>query len=393
MSDFRMSEFIPFNKIYKTKAEHKAITHALESDCWHGDGPASRRVEAHLRDLTGARHVFLTTSCTHSLEMAMMVLEAGPGDEVIMPSFTFVSTANAVRMRGATPVFAEIRESDLTLDPDDVARKITSSTKAIIPVHYAGVSVDFQALQEQISDRDIRIVEDAAQAVDAYWMDRALGTIGDIGCYSFHDTKNITCGEGGAFLTHNDELARKAEWVREKGTNRSAFLRGEIDKYTWVSPGSSYIPSDLLAAVLEAQLQKRDIIRKLRSRVWHTYRERLQELEDQGLIRLPFIPQYAKSNYHIFHFITAHSDHRDPLIHELKDAGIGASFHYIPLHDAPYARKELGMSVRLPETERLAASLIRLPVYPDLAPHIEEIADRVYDVISSYYQSKKTVKG
>ncbi|MBP3192363.1 dTDP-4-amino-4,6-dideoxygalactose transaminase [Natronogracilivirga saccharolytica] len=392
MTDSRNSDYIPFNRIYRTNEEYKAIVQALDSECWHGDGPASRRVESRLRDWTGSKHVFLTTSCTHALEMAMMALEIERGDEVIMPSFTFVSTANAVRMRGGTPVFAEIRESDLTLDPADTAGKITSSTKAIIPVHYAGVSADFAALRELISGSTIKIVEDAAQGVDAYWQDKALGTIGDIGCYSFHDTKNITCGEGGAFLTQDEELARKAEWIREKGTNRTAFLRGETDKYTWVSPGSSYIPSDLLAALLEAQLNKKDIIRKHRSTVWNAYFSELKEIEDKGMIRLPRIPDYARSNYHIFHFITSETEDQSPLLKKLRDEGIEASFHYIPLHNAPYARKELGLSASLPVTERVAASLIRLPVYPALASKAENIAGRVRDVIKDYYKSKKSVK-
>ncbi len=382
-----MSDFIPFNKIFKGSEEQEAILDALEAGSWHGDGPASKRVESFLCQWLGVRHAFLTTSCTHALEMAMLALDITDGDEVIMPSFTFVSTANAVRMRGGNPVFAEIRSSDLTIDPDDIAAKITPATKAVIPIHYAGISADFDGIWRAIDGRNIAIVEDAAQAVGAYWNDRALGTIGDIGCFSFHDTKNFTCGEGGALLTNRSELAEKAEWIREKGTNRSAFLRGEIDKYTWVSQGSSYIPSDLLAALLEAQLHKKEIILNARKTVWHTYLHRLSEARDKGWIVLPELPPYACNNYHIFHFHVQDPALRDPLIARLKEAGIGATFHYVPLHNAPYAKKILGEGIQLPQTEHLANTLVRLPLYPDLADVCHDVADRVYTVISNYYRS------
>ncbi len=388
-----MPDYIPFNQIFKDHTELEAVQEILSGETWHGDGPAGKRVEAKLSKWLDSRFVFLTTSCTHALEMAMMVLEIGHGDEVILPGFTFVSTANAVRMQGGIPVFAEIKASDLTLDPVDVARKITPATKAVIPIHYAGVSADFEGIRKAIanhsgSGQQIAIVEDAAQAVGAWWNDQALGTIGDIGCFSFHDTKNITCGEGGAFLTQNRELAEKAEWIREKGTNRSAFLRGEIDKYTWISQGSSYIPSDLLAGVLEAQLEKRNQILALRKQVWEAYRYRLQEAAARQWITLPEIPEYASSNYHIFHFHVPDPADRDPLLRALKDAGIGASFHYIPLHNAPFAQKILDHPVSLPRTEYLAQTLIRLPLYPDLARISDDVADRVMKVLTRFFQSK-----
>lgn len=380
-----MHDFIPFNRIFKDEEEQKAVNSVLSADCWHGDGPVSKHVETYLCNWLGSRHVRLTTSCTHALEMAMMVLEIGPGDEVIMPGFTFVSTANAVRMQGGTPVFAEIRPSDLTIDPEDISRKITSATKAVLPVHYAGIPADFDEIRRVIDDHDIAIIEDAAQAVGARWNDRSLGTLGDIGCFSFHDTKNITCGEGGAFLTQDDTLAEKAEWVREKGTNRSAYLRGEVDKYTWISQGSSYILSDLLAAVLEAQLRKKERIHSSRKTVWETYHEHLREAEEHGWIVLPKIPSYARSNYHIFHFLVHDRADRDPLIDALKTAGIGATFHYVPLHNAPYARKFLDRKVSLPRTEQLADSLIRLPLYPDLLDVRNEVAGRVLAVLKDYF--------
>lgn len=384
---YRMPDFIPFNKISKDKSELEAMAQALDGDCWHGDGPASKRVETYLCRWLDVSHVFLTTSCTHALEMAMMVLGIREGDEVIMPSFTFVSTANAVRMRGGIPVFAEIRSSDLTLDVHDVASKITPATRAVIPVHYAGVAADFDGIRHAISGRNIAIVEDAAQAVGAFWNKRALGTLGDIGCLSFHDTKNITCGEGGAFLTNDADLAEKAEWVREKGTNRSAFLRGEVDKYTWISQGSSYIPSDLLAALLEAQLRKKDAIREARRRVWEAYRNRLSQLHDKGWISLPEIPKYAHPNYHIFHFHVREAADRNPLLDLLKNAGIGATFHYVPLHNAPYAVNTLKQKVSLARTEKLADTLIRLPLYPGLDEIREDVADRVLKVLIRYYST------
>ncbi len=386
-----MSEFIPFNRICRGSEELEAVQKVLEEGSWHGDGPVGKRVEAHLRQWLGVKHCFLTTSCTHALEMAMIVLDIGPGDEVIMPGFTFVSTANAVCMRGGKPVFAEIREADLNLDPEDVARRITPATRAVIPVHYAGVSADFDGLYRAVRDHDnangpkIAMVEDAAQALGARWNDRYLGTIGDIGCFSFHDTKNITCGEGGAFVTSDGELADKAERVREKGTNRSAFLRGEVDKYTWVGPGSSYIPSEILSAVLEAQLQKKEDIHQARESVWNTYRRVLEPAEERGWIFLPRIPEYAQSNYHIFYFRVQRVQDRDPLLKALKKAGVDATFHYVPLHNSPWARSTLGDVPALPRTERLADTLIRLPLWPGLSDRMDEVAERVHKVLIRYF--------
>ncbi|TVQ70259.1 MAG: dTDP-4-amino-4,6-dideoxygalactose transaminase [Balneolaceae bacterium] len=388
-----MSEFIPFNRICRGSEELEAVQKVMEEGSWHGDGPVGKRVETLLCQWLGARHCFLTTSCTHALEMAMIVLEIGPGDEVIMPGFTFVSTANAVCMRGGTPVFAEIRDDDLNLDPDDVARRITPATRAVIPVHYAGVSADFDGLHRVIKEQEkgngtkIAIVEDAAQALGARWNDRFLGTVGDIGCFSFHDTKNITCGEGGAFVTGDEELAVRAERVREKGTNRSAFLRGEVDKYTWVGPGSSYIPSEILSAVLEAQLQKKEAIQQARESVWNTYRRVLEPAADRGWIFLPQVPAYARPNYHIFYFRVQRVRDRNPLLKALKNAGIDATFHYVPLHNSPWARSALGDVPALPGTERLADSLIRLPLWPGLSDRIEEVAERVHKVLIRYFDS------
>lgn len=299
-----------------------------------------------------------------------------------MPSFNFVSSANAVVLRGAQPVFADIKPNTLNIDPADVERKITSNTRAIVPVHYAGVGCEMEALATLADRHDLTIVEDAAQAVDAYYQGDPLGTIGDIGCFSFHETKNITCGEGGAFLTNSTEIAEKAELAREKGTNRSAFLRGEVDKYTWVSPGSSYVQSDILAAVLEVQLQRREVIKERRRRVWEGYHEALApELEETGF-RLPVIPNDRESNYHIFYVLAPNQDLRDRLLERLKSNGVDATFHYIPLHSSPFGQTITPDDVSLPVTTECSNRLIRLPVYPQLSHRIEEVAERVRSVFS-----------
>lgn len=379
-----MAQPIPFNRIFKGAEEQQAVARVLSGEHWHGNGAVGRQAEAELSQWLGAKHVFLTTSCTHALETAMMALDIGPGDEVIMPSFTFVSTANAVLMRGGTPVFADIASHDLNLDASDVARKMSPAVKAVVPVHYAGVSVDFDALR-QAAGPDVAIVEDAAQAIGSLWKGRALGTIGNIGCLSFHDTKNITCGEGGAFLTNDDALAQRAEWMREKGTNRSAFLRGETDKYTWVSQGSSYIPSELLAAVLLVQLSRREEIFRRRKHVWETYARCLGVFEEREWISLPHIPTYATGNYHLFYVRVQRPSDRDPLLRAFRQRGIEASFHYIPLHNAPFSRTLPKPVDPLPVTEKMAASIIRLPVYPDLADTIDEVAGRASAVINRYF--------
>ncbi|WP_251923648.1 dTDP-4-amino-4,6-dideoxygalactose transaminase [Salinibacter ruber] len=373
---------IPFNQPYIGEEERSSVAEAVEQDILHGDGPISERVQSFLEGWLQVDHAFLTTSCTHALEMAMITLGIEAGDEVIMPSFTFVSTANAVVLRGANPVFAEIKPDTLNLDPEAVAEKITPRTKAIVPIHYGGVACDMDAFTELAEVHDLFLIEDAAQCVDAYYRGQALGTIGDIGCYSFHDTKNITSGEGGAFLTNDDEIAKRGEIVREKGTNRSAFYRGEVDKYSWVNEGSSYIQSDVLAALLEAQLGKRDEIRRKRKEVWDAYRDALEPLAECGLIELQTIPEYADPNYHLFYLRTNTPEERDELLSALKKSGVQATFHYVPLHSSPYGRNTLNCKADLPVTQRCSETLIRLPLYPQLADQAELIANFVRDVIS-----------
>jgi len=383
---------IPFNKPYVGDAEREAVAEAVQQDILHGDGPTTERVQERLQEWLDVEWTFLTTSCTHALEMAMMTLDVGPGDEVIMPSFNFVSSANAVVLQGATPVFAEIRPDTLNVDPAAVEEKITDDTVAVVLIHYGGVACDMEALLALGEAYDVAIVEDAAQGVDAYWKDQPLGTIGDIGCYSFHDTKNVTSGEGGAFLTNDDAVAKRAEIIREKGTNRSAFYRGEVDKYSWVDEGSSYIPSDLLVALLEAQLDRRDEIKEKRKQVWTTYREVLRPLADEGLIELQTIPDDADPNYHLFYLRTNTPEERNELLTALKEEGIQATFHYVPLHSSPYGRETLDCTAELSVTQHCSETLIRLPVYPQLADRISPIADTVLQAVNRTLEATSPVR-
>jgi dTDP-4-amino-4,6-dideoxygalactose transaminase len=369
---------IPSNAPYIGIEEEEAVKKALVSGHLIGNGSICKRVERQMQEMFNAKHVLLTTSCTHAMEMAMLVLGIEPGDEVILPSFTFVSTANCVVLRGAQPVFAEIKPDTLNIDPDDIRRRITPRTRAIMPVHYAGVGCDMDKIMAIAEEHGLHVVEDAAQGVDAKYKERYLGTIGHIGCYSFHYTKNITCGEGGAFLTNDDEIARKAETIREKGTNRSAFLRGEVDKYTWVSAGSSYVLSDLLAAVLEAQLAKRAEIKAKRKAVWEQYYETLKPLAAEGKVMLLVIPTGRESNYHIFFFRVMDEEKRNAVLNGLRSEGIGATFHYIPLHSSPFGRQSVECAYDLPLTDGCSTTPVRLPLYPGI---LDEQVERIVQIV------------
>jgi dTDP-4-amino-4,6-dideoxygalactose transaminase len=358
---------IPFNLPFFNGRVLDEIRVAVESGATGGDGPICKEVEQKLRTLISAHSVLLTTSGTHALEMAMMLLRLKPGDEVIVPSFTFVSTANAIIRAGGRPVFCEINERTLTANPADIGQRITARTKAVIPVHYAGVAAEMDEIMEIAKARNLSVVEDAAQGVNARYKGRYLGTIGDCGAFSFHVTKNYISGEGGAFVTQDENLARAAEIVREKGTNRSRFLRGEVDKYTWVDLGSSYVLSDLLAAVLKSQLSDLDLIGRERKRIHDGYMSGLKELEDRERLRLPVIPPYCDTNYHIFYILLGSEAERVSVSQKLKETGIGTTFHYVPLHSSPYARSALGTDgLRLPVTDRVYERLLRLPIYPQL---------------------------
>jgi len=357
---------IPFSRPWFDEREAKAVGQALRGHV-SGDGPIGRRVEARLAAQLGAERVLLTTSGTHALELALLALGVGPGQEVVCPSFTFVSSANAVLRVGARPVFADIEDRTLGLDPGDVERRVTPHTVALLPVHYAGVAPDMEALQEIARRHRLRVVEDAAQGIAATWRGRALGTLGDAGCLSFHETKNVTCGEGGALVLSDPEVARRAEIAREKGTNRAAFLRGEVDKYTWVAEGSSYVLSDVLAALLEAQLDKLAEIQRRRAAIAARYREALSPWAAERRVRLPPELEERETNHHIFFLLYPEPRQRDAALRSLRARGIQATFHYVPLHSSPHARR-LGLAAELPVTDRVAATLLRLPLHPLLTP-------------------------
>ena len=369
-------DLVRFSRPWFDEREEKAVREAL---CGHvsGDGPIGRRVEARLAEQLGAHRALLTTSGTHALELALLALGIGPGQEVVCPSFTFVSSANAVLRVGARPVFADIEDRTLGLDPADVERRITPRTVALLPVHYAGVAPDMASLLEIAGRRGLRVVEDAAQGMAATWRGRALGTLGDTGCLSFHETKNVTCGEGGALLVRDPEVARRAEIAREKGTNRAAFFRGEVDKYTWVAEGSSYVLSDVLAALLDAQLDKLAEIQRRRAAVVARYREALASWAAERGVRLPPELPEREANHHIFFLLYPEARQRDAALRSLHARGVQATFHYVPLHSAPHARR-LGLEAELPVTDRVAATLLRLPLHPLLTP--AEV-DRVVDAV------------
>jgi dTDP-4-amino-4,6-dideoxygalactose transaminase len=363
---------IPFNRPFLTGNEIRYMEDLLRSlgkeGQISGDGKYTRLVQDFLQSRFGARKALMTTSCTSALELATRLLELKPGDEVIVPSYTFSSTVNPVLLAGAKPVFADIQEDTLNIDPAEIARKITKKTRAIYPVHYGGIACAMDEIMEIARDHDLQVVEDAAQAVNAKYKGKYLGTIGDFGCYSFHETKNYVCGEGGALLINSDdpEIIGQGEIMREKGTDRSRFLRGEVDKYTWVSIGSSYLPSDLLAAFLFAQLENLKEIQNKRVSIWNAYYCALKPFEDAGEIRLPVVPGYAAHNAHLFYLLLPDEQTRDRVMNQLKDEGIHAVFHYVPLHSSPMGS---GLGYRkedLPVTEMMSRRILRLPVYPGM---------------------------
>ncbi len=356
---------IALSETFFDSAEAEAAAKALSGRV-AGNGPFGQKVERRLSAMLEGRRVLLTTSCTHALELALLALGVGRGMEVVCPSFTFVSTANAILRVGARPVFADIEETTLGLDPRDVEARITPRTAAMIPVHYGGVAPDMDALLSLARGRRIRVVEDAAQGLAASYRGRPLGAIGDAGCFSFHETKNVTCGEGGALAVAEAAIAERAEIVREKGTNRSAFLRGEVDKYTWVDEGSSYIQSDVLAAILDAQLDKLDTIQARRREVTRAYRERLGPWADRHGVKMPPELPDRVTNDHLFSLLLPAPSRRDAFLAALHGRGVKATFHYVPLHSSPFWRKLSGEVPSLPVTDRVAAALVRLPLHPRL---------------------------
>lgn len=356
---------IPLQQPTLGREEAAAAAAAVRAGLLVGRGPIGTALEERMSRQLRCR-ALLTTSGTHALELSMAALGIGPGDEVILPSFTFSSVANAVLRAGAKPVFADISLDDLNLDPADAARRVNKRTKAVIAVHYAGVASDMAALGRLCRRHKLFLIEDAAHAAGATWRGRPLGTVGDAGALSFHATKNVVCGEGGAFLTRSAGAARRAEWFREKGTNRSAFLRGEVRKYDWVSEGSSFVLSDVLAAVLNVQWGRLSAVNAERGRLHALYRRELADLEAAGLIRLQKLNPEGRSSWHLFPVLLRTRAERDAAIAALKAEGITASFHYQPLHASPYGRRVLRCKARLPASEAAGATLLRLPLYDGL---------------------------
>jgi dTDP-4-amino-4,6-dideoxygalactose transaminase len=357
---------IPFNRPCLAGNEYKYIAEAIANGHASGDGPFTRRCHELLAQQLQVPQVLLTTSCTHALEMAAILLNCGPGDEVILPSFTFVSTANAFALRGAKIVFSDIRPDTLNLDESKLEALITPRTKAIVPVHYAGVACEMDTICSIAGRHGIAVVEDNAHGLFARYKGRYTGTLGCLGTQSFHETKNITCGEGGALLVNDPSLVDRALIIREKGTNRAQFFRGQVDKYTWVDIGSSYLPSDLLAAFLFAQLEARDQIQSKRKKVWHRYADHLTAWGAAHGVHLPTVPAECEQAYHMFYLLLPSLAFRQALIAHLKAQGILSVFHYVPLHSSDMGRKCAARQTPCPVTDDISVRLLRLPFYNDL---------------------------
>jgi dTDP-4-amino-4,6-dideoxygalactose transaminase len=356
-------EKIPFNKPYMTGREQIYISEAKSNNILAGDGPFTKRCHQRIEEKTGCAKALLTHSCTAALEMAALLLDIQPGDEVIMPSYTFVSTANAFVLRGGVPVFVDIREDTLNLDERLIETAITPRTRAIVPVHYAGVACEMDTILQIARRRNLRVVEDAAQGVMASYKGRALGSIGDLGAYSFHETKNLISGEGGALLVNDPALALRAEVIREKGTDRSRFFRGEVDKYTWQEIGSSFLPGELIAAFLWAQLEDAREITARRMGCWDHYHALMAPLEADSMLRRPIVPEHCEHNAHMYYVLLSPGIDRQKVLDELKRNMIFAVFHYVPLHSAPAGLRYGRVHGALTVTDEKSASLIRLPLW------------------------------
>ena len=367
---------ISFNRPPFVGKETEYIKEAVEKNgmiC--GDGPFTKKCSQWMKERFQTKNVLLTTSCTHALEMAAFLADIQPGDEVIMPSYTFVSTADAFVLRGATCVFVDIRPDTMNIDETKIEEAITEKTKEIVPVHYEGVSCAMDEIMAIAKKYNLKVVEDAAQGVNAFYKGKALGTIGDFGCYSFHETKNYSMGEGGAILFQDDRYLEPAEILREKLTNRSQYFRGQIDKYTWVGYGSSYLPSDMNAAYLWAQLEEADKINDKRLSIWNFYHEELKELEDKGVLERPYIPEYATHNAHMYYIKVKDLRVRTKLLAYLKERGILSVFHYVPLHSATAGKKFGRFHGEDVYTTKESERLCRLPMYYSLS--LEEAAEVV----------------
>ncbi len=375
-----MNKNIPFNWPHMTGKELYYIAEAHFNGKLAGDGPFTKRCHLWLEERTGCNKALLTHSCTAALEMAALLLDIQPGDEIIMPSYTFVSTANAFVLRGGIPVFIDIHEDTLNLDERLIEAAITTRTKAIVPVHYAGVACEMDTIMEIARRHGLKVVEDAAQGVMASYKGRALGGIGNLGAYSFHETKNVISGEGGALLVNDPELALRAEIIREKGTDRSRFFRGEVDKYTWQEVGSSFLPGELIAAFLWAQLEEADRITQKRLASWRYYHNMLESLEAEGILCRPIVPESCQHNAHMYYVLLAPEINRQEVLDELKRNDIYSVFHYVPLHSSPAGRRYGRVHGKLEVTDSQSERLVRLPLWAGLS---EAQQDRVVQVLSS----------
>ncbi len=374
---------IPFNIPPFTGNEMKYIREAVDNQKICGDGPFTKRCSAWMEEHTGTSRALLTTSCTHANELAVLLLDLQPGDEVIMPSFTFVSSADAYVLRGVVPVFVDIRPDTMNIDENLIEDAITERTKAIEVVHYAGVGCNMDKIMEIADKYHLYVIEDAAQAVNAYYNGKALGTFGDFGCYSFHETKNYSMGEGGALLIRDPGYIDAAEIIREKGTNRSQYYRGQVDKYTWMNYGSSYLPSDMNAAYLWAQLELAEEINAKRISVWNYYQEALRDLVDRGLIEVPYVPKECTHNAHMFYVKTKDLQERTDFIAFMDQKGIMTPFHYVPLHTAPAGRKYARFHGEDRYTTSESDRLVRLPLFYAIT---EEQMEYVVRMTKEFYR-------
>jgi dTDP-4-amino-4,6-dideoxygalactose transaminase len=372
-----MSVRIPFNRPHLTGNELDYIARAHANGHLAGNGQFSKHCAAWLEDRVGSAKALLTHSCTAALEMSAILAGVGPGDEVIMPSYTFVSTANAFVLRGATPVFIDIRPDTLNLDESLIEEAITPRTRAIVAVHYAGVGCEMDRILQIARANGLLVIEDAAQGMMADYRGRPLGSIGQLGALSFHETKNLISGEGGALLVNDQALAERAEIVWEKGTNRSQFFRGEVDKYTWVDIGSSYLPGEIVAAFLLAQMEQADSITQRRLAIWARYHDAFADLEAAGQVRRPIVPQHCRHNAHMYYLLLPDGAAQAAFISRLAQRGIQSVFHYVPLHSSPFGQ-EIGRAVGdLRHTDALSGRLVRLPLWLGLEEHLDRIVDEV----------------
>ena len=381
-------KFISYNKPYCKGSTLKYIKNTLLNASISGDGQFTAKCSEEIVNISSAKKALLTHSCTASIEMSAILADIQIGDEIIMPSYTFVSTANAFVLRGGVPVFVDVEPTTFNINPNLIEKAITSRTVAIVPVHYAGVGCEMKKIIEIAEKHKILVIEDAAQGIMSEYQGQPLGSFGDFGCLSFHETKNIHCGEGGALLINNEKFIERAEIIRDKGTNRSQFFRGQVDKYRWIDIGSSYLPGELTAAFLFAQLEKAKEITADRLSIWYKYYEIFEDLEKSGLVRRPIIPKNCKHNGHIFHLLLGKRFNRDSVLQQMNKLGVNAVFHYQPLHSSP-AGKKYGKftSCPLPITDDISERLIRLPLWIGFNEH-----ERVRDALSSALYSRNTFR-